>query len=282
MPEMSILGILFFLEALFCLFCFFSEYRRHSLLPNLPSFFSMTSDVIFWIFITIWSIYEGILRTVYFPYDESTLNFFYLGFIAIVYLIPLSSLIMMISELLIDYRGFSRRLLILFRIIFGMFFSTFLILGVGLSLVDWGDPGNSMSLWHGCTDLIIAVFVGAPAFALIRIVSFPTVPTENERCVSITKVLTVFFCGIMLLRGVYNITHGLNVNPADQWFATEAAKPGKVSWKARLFQAVWVFFFDFCSSMAVIIGVKIWRQNDVKFADKKFFRAELGSTPDGE
>jgi hypothetical protein len=192
---------------------------------------------------------------------------------------------MMICELLIDYRGSSRRVLLLFRAVFIVFLTAFLLLGVGFSLVNWGDasdPGPQMALWHGCTDLIIAVFVCAPAFALMRIVAYPVVPAEHRRCLSITKVATIGFTAIMVFRCVYNITHGLGCNLADQWFSAEASKPGKPTWKARVYQAVLVFVFDFCSSIAVIIGVRTWRANDVKFADTKFYRSELISTQDGE
>jgi hypothetical protein len=229
----------------------------------------------------VWCIYEGIIRSVYFPYDARTLNLFYGALIDLVYLVPLSSLIMMISELLIDYRGSSKRVLLLFRIIFVVFFLAFILLGIGISSISWADPNDpiaSMALWHGCTDLIISVFVGAPAFALMRIIAFPVAPVENRKCLSVTKCLTVVFCSIMIVRSLYNITHGLHCNPADQWFEKESAEGGRPTWKARLWQWVLVFLFDFCSSIAVIIGVRIWRANDVTFADRSFYNADMVST----
>jgi hypothetical protein len=286
MPEMSILGILFFLEAILCVFCFISQYRRYARLhPNMPGYCSMTSDLVFWVFMTIWCIYEGLLRSVHFSYNLVTFNFFYGALIGISYLIPLSAVIMMICHLLLDYRGSSKRIMTLFRVIFAMFFGAFLVLAVGFAVVTWdypNDPTSPMALWHGCIDLIIAVFVGAPAYALMRMISFPVVPVEHRKCLSVTKVLTAVFCAIMFIRCIYNITHGLRCNFLDKWFTKESAKPGKPSWKARTVQAVLVFIFDFCSSMAAIFGVSIWRANDVKFADKKFFRAELASTQEGD
>jgi hypothetical protein len=286
MPEMSVLGILFFLEALLCIICFISEYRRYgSTHPNQPGYWSQTSDIIFWVFMIIWCIYEGIIRSVYFPYDQVTLNFFYTGMIDIFYLIPLSAVIMMICQLLIDYRGSSKRVLTLFRVVFTMFVGAFLVLGVVFAMVSWDDPddpNSPMALWHGCTDLIIAIFVTAPAYALMKIISFPSVPAEHKKCISITKILTPMFCAIMSLRCLYNITHGLHCNPLDQWFTGESMKSGKPSWKSRLYQAGVVFVFDFCSSISVILGVKTWKANDVKFADKKFYRTELVSTQEGD
>jgi hypothetical protein len=282
MPEMSVLGILFFLESVFCLFCFVSEYRRFSAVhPNSPTYCHMTSDVVFWVSLCIWCVYEGIIRSVYFPYNSQTFNLFYNTLVDLAYLVPLSSLIMMICEFLIDYRGSSKRVLMLFRIIFAVFFVAFIVLGTGLSLLSWthpDDPESQTALWHGCTDLIISVFVGAPAFALMRIIAFPVVPVENRKCFSTTKGLTIVFCTIIILRCLYNITHGLNCNPLNDWFANQVTEGKRLSWKARLFAWVFVFIFDFCSSVAVIIGVRTWRANDVKFADKSFYNAEIAST----
>jgi hypothetical protein len=143
----------------------------------------------------------------------------------------------MICELLIDYCGSSKRVLTLFRVIFAMFFTAFLMLGVGLAVVNWDspdDPNSARALWHDCTDLIIALFASVPAYALMGMVSFPVVPAENRKCLATGKVLTVVFCAIMLLRCLYNITHGLHCNPIDQWFAQESTKPGKPSWRAHL------------------------------------------------
>jgi hypothetical protein len=192
---------------------------------------------------------------------------------------------MMICHLLIDYRGSPKGVLTLFRVIFAMFFGAFLVLGTVFAIVSWNDPNDpnsAMALWHGCTDLIIALFVTAPAYALMRIISFPSVPAEHKRCISITKILTPIFCAIMLLRCLYNITHGLHCNPVDKWFLDESMKPGKPSWKARMYQAIGVFVFDFCSSISVILGVRTWKVNNVKFADKSFYRAELASTQEGD
>jgi hypothetical protein len=286
MPEMSTLGILFFLEAILCVLFFISAWRRFNRThPNRSGYWSMTSDIVFWVFMTIWCIYEGLLRTVYFPYDRMTLNFFYSALIGLTYLIPLSAMILMICELLIDYRGSSKRFLTLFRVIFAMFFGAFVILGIGFSMVIWGEennPGSSIALWHGCLDLIIALFVGAPAYSLMRLISFPVVPTEHRKCISITKVLTAIFCGIMVIRSLYNITHGLGCNPVDQTLAKESMLPGKPSWKARTLQLVFVFLFDFCTSIAAICGVWTWRMNDVKFADRHFCEPESVLTQEGD
>jgi hypothetical protein len=68
MPEMSALGVLFFLEALLCIFCFVSKYRHHrSTNPNQLGSCSMASDVVFWVSMLVWCVYEGVLRSVYFP-----------------------------------------------------------------------------------------------------------------------------------------------------------------------------------------------------------------------
>jgi hypothetical protein len=241
----------------------------------------MKSDVVFWVFMCLWSLYQGTIRSVYFPYDARTLGIFFGALVDLFCLVPLSSLIMMICELLIDYRGSSKRVLLFFRIIFVVFFLAFILLGIGILSIGWFDPHDpvaAMALWHGCTNLIISVFVGAPAFALMRIIAFPVVPVENRKCLSLTKYLTVVFCFIMMFRALYNITHGLRCNPADKWFENESTEGGKPTWKARLYQWVLTFLFDICSSIAVIVGVRIWRGNDVKFADRSFYNAEMVST----
>jgi hypothetical protein len=265
MPEMSIL-----------------EFRHFSSAnPNAPNYCHMTSDVVFWVSLCVWSLYQGILRSVSIPYDPRTFNLLYMTLLDLLYLMPLSALIMMICQLLIDYRGSSKRVLTLFRIIFVVFFSAFILLGIGFSMVTWVDPRDPVSqlaIWHGCTDLIISLFVGAPAFALMRIIAFPVVPVENRKCFSITKVLTIAFCPIMLVRSLYNILHGLHANPTNEWFAHEATDTWRPSWKARTFQWFFVFVFDFCSSTIVIVGVRTWRANDVKFADKSFYNPEIVST----
>jgi hypothetical protein len=86
----------------------------------------------------------------------------------------------------------------------------------------------------------------------------------------------------MIFRSLYDLTHGLGFNPLDKTLAAESLQPGKPSWKARTIQALLVFLFDFCTSISVICGVGTWRMNDVKFADKRFYQVELGSTQEGE
>jgi hypothetical protein len=184
---------------------------------------------------------------------------------------------------MLQYRHSNTRVLILFRLTFTVFLASFIVTGTGISYVDSRDdedPVQPMSLWHGCTDLIIAIFVAVPCHKLVRVVSYPVVPDENVSCVRWSQLLVAIFCLIVCGRAIYNICHYFHANILERWMSNQLRTPGKPGWRARLVTAGLIVVFDFVTSLCAIAGVRLIRTKRLLFADKKYYENVASSRRD--
>ncbi|KAH0787156.1 hypothetical protein GPJ56_008870 [Histomonas meleagridis] len=163
----------------------------------------------------------------------------------------------------------------LFRVVFIIFISVFLVVAIALSVVDTDDgddPGSVLYLWHSCADLIVSLFVLFPSLKLIKAISYPVIQPEDATCIRWSKVGVWSFCIIYFIRCLYNALHFFEANPIGEWIDVELQKPGKTpSAGVRAYSFMFFIIFDYATALMSIAGVFTLYQHDLKFADDPFY-----------
>jgi hypothetical protein len=184
-----------------------------------------------------------------FRYEEWTLQFFRVGVQAILSLIPILIVALLICGLMLKYTHSSTNVLTLFRLIFTLFLTCFIVTGTGISYVDsrdHQDPIQTMSLWHSCTNLTI-IFVAVSSHRLVHVV-----PTDNVLCAKWSQVFVALYCLITCGRLLYNICHYFHFKVLERWIREQFKTPGRPGWKARLIIAAFIIVFDFVTSLCAV------------------------------
>lgn len=270
LPEMTVLGCLFVLVGCVCFYFAFihikSKLRNHDKIIDLIS--------LFWIFMQIFMFYRGIIQIFYFPYSEASLLIVHGGVNSTLALIPISLFVLLIVELLFTYRNPGLQTVKFYRVVFIVFLSVFLVVGVALSWVGVEDEDytNDLSLWHACTDLLVVIFVAVPASHLIAAVSYPVIQPEDASFVK-WSVVGIWVFGItFFLRSIFNLLHYIGKNPIITWFQRELqASSDRPTQNARIFQFFFTFIFEWFTSVMTMIGVYYLRKHDLKFSDDPFY-----------
>lgn len=274
-PEMVVLGCLFFILAVICVI--FLIYHVRIKILNEES--SLDINTLFWSTMTVTLIYRSIITIFPFNYSLQGLLILHGGLNATLSLIPISLFVLIICELLFTYKNPGTQTVKFYRVVFSVFVSTFLIVGICLSFIDISssDPSNELSLWHGCTDLIVVCFVAIPSYSLIKAISYPVIQPEDSAFVRWYVVGAWIFCITFFIRSVFNILHYFNQNPAIAWFQQELMRSNDRPDKAAImFQFFFTLIFEWLTSLMTIIGVYFLRQHDLKFSDDPFYaRAQV-------
>jgi hypothetical protein len=119
---------------------------------------------------------------------------------------------------------------------------------------------------------VIAIFFAIASKALLDAVTYPMVQPENEACVSFCRVGIIVFVLLVSGRAIWNGTHYFGGNLLQdkllQW-----TKPGTQlpDWRARTFNAVWYFIFDFLNSIIVMIAVYLFKKHDMMFNENPYY-----------
>ena len=265
--EMLILGIIFCITGLVCLWLLYRDLK--SPWGYYLNFFN--SHTLFWISMFLWLEYRGILFIFPFNYSKSTLLLFQGSINSILSLIPLSILVLLTCELLFTYKNPGFHVISFYRIVFLVFFFVFLILGIAISFIDDNneDFTKTLSLWHGCTDLLILFFVTIPSKMLIKAISYPIIQPDDRNCVKISTIGTIIFFILFLIRSIYNISHFLNINPFVSWFNLKLFQNDLIS--IRIFLFIFSFLFELITSILSIIGIYLFRQHDLKFSADPYY-----------
>ena len=270
LPEMIVLGCLFFI--LGCVSIYFLiqhiQNKRRNREPPFDLIF------VFWLTTAIFSLYRSIIQIFPFDYSLNSLLVFHGGINAILALIPISIFVLLICELLFTYRNPGIQTVKFYRVVFGVFLTVFLIVGVSLSFIDSNssDATVELSLWHGCTDLIVVCFVAIPSYSLIKAISYPVVQPEDATFVRFAILGIWVFCILFFVRSLYNILHSANQNPLSNWFLQELNISGdRPNENARIFQFCFSFVFEWFAMLMTMVGVYYLRKYDLKFSDDPFY-----------
>lgn len=245
-PENIFQGGLHLLSGIFC----FVSFIRYCRKERNSSDFILLKVIFYWLFSSVWFIYRGITWMIPFDYTITEFLFFYIGVNQLLFIIPLSILMLILSELvyLPNTSGISLNLI---RILFVVFLSAFLITGAAISTIKPKpeseniryvcQTGLPIYLWSGCVYLVIFLFVSIPATKLIRSISDPIVQPHERSCVNLSKVSLIIFIVLQLCRTGFSFSRYFIRNPiADCSCAADS------SLSSRICTFCYYFIFDLC------------------------------------
>lgn len=268
-PEMIALGFLFCITGLGSIYFLIKNLKSPIHIKERKVF---NSNSLFWITMMIWMVYRGLILLIPFNYTSSTLLIFQGGVNVTLALIPISLLVLLTCELLFSYRNPGYKIISFFRCVFAVFVFVFLVTGIAISFIPTDDNSDSVfgiSLWSGCTDLLILVFVVIPAYLLIDAISYPIIQPDDIPCVNQSKFGLSIFGILFFLRSLYNILHYLKLNPISTWLSHQQNSANIA--KARAFTACFTFIFEYCTGILAMIGSNLIRKHDLKFAEDPFY-----------
>lgn len=279
MVEFLVLGLLYYLTAVGCIYPFFKHIKsRKYYLPSGIDF-----NIWYWVTMIIYLLYHGTLGIFYIPWSSQMWYLCGRCIDAILMLIPLSFIVMIICEMYFTYRNPGYRKIALTRLLFIVFLIVFLFLGVITSIIDFreevGQNGDTIFLWHACTNFLICIFLAVPSVMLIRAIQYPVIQPEDQTCVKYSNIGIVAFIFIFIVRFFHNILTYCNVGPV-KWYAKQMHETtGTIlNNELRAFEFLYQFFFDFLPALFSIITVYVLRQHDLKFVDDPFYGPEKSET----
>jgi hypothetical protein len=190
--------------------------------------------------------------------------------------IPMALVILILFDLMFTYKNPGDRAITFFRSIFAVFFGTLLITGAIVTLVSataYTDVDDSLSIWAGSTEFILALFFGLPARALLRMVTYPLVQPEDVMCVNFCKVGIAAFTILFLGRAVWNTTHFFGINVVQTWMYDHYGDPNKMG-RIRAIQTGFIFLFDLVPSMLALAAVFLFKKHDMMFNENPYYRSQ--------
>jgi hypothetical protein len=264
---MIAISILFFLAAIVSTFFIVYSVRRAK--PGCP----IDPIVLFWVFLALWQFYHGVISLVPIHWDSVTYRLWFNAANHILMFIPMGLAILILFELLLTYRNPGPNAILFFRALFVLFLLIFVALGAVLCTVDLDNSGEvdeSLSFWSACTDLILALFFALPAKSLLDAVTFPIVQPEDACCLSFCKIGIALYVLLFGGRMTWNGTHYFHANKAQEWL-DNASKDGQATLARRIVMFLFVFFFDFGTSVLGMISVYLFKKHDLMFNENPYY-----------
>jgi hypothetical protein len=192
----------------------------------------------------------------------------------ILFFLPLSIVMLIVSEMLFQYRNPGTARTKFSRLLFFLLIGVFLFFGICLSLADQdivGDTGNLMFLWEACTSIVIAIFVMIPAHKLIAAISFPVVQTHDAQCLRFSRIALGLFAVDVAYCFLYNVLAFFGQNPMQNSIVRDMNGPQLLG-RTRFFVVFHEFLSKLFPSILSMCGV-IWvRQQDLEFATDSFYQ----------
>ncbi|OHT05022.1 hypothetical protein TRFO_27334 [Tritrichomonas foetus] len=263
-PEMFTLGIFFLGGFLACVYFLFHHYslKRRSNRRSRIDF-----SVIFFSTMAIWMLFRGVISIFPFDYTIFSVNIVFTNVSAILFMLPLSFVILILCNILFAYRNPGTKMIIFFKMLFFIFQSAFLLIAVVVSIADAQDNKElvkTMKLWHSCTDFLICMFFAVPAVQLIKAIAVMSIVDKDRKCLGFSTAGIAVFCFIFILRVIYNILGYLDVNPIEHFLDQEIGKAERLpSAAARAFTVIYYLFFDFFAGCLGIAAVVLIEKKDL-------------------
>lgn len=267
--EMAAIGFLFAITGIVCIYFLIQNIRSP---VHIKPHKTIDSNIWFWIFMALWMEYRAVIFCIPINYNIKTLLIIQGGVNAILALVPISMLVLLICELLFSYKNPGYQTISFFKCVFVVFLGVFLIVGIAISFIgnDTDDLATkTLALWHGCTDLIVLLFVTFPAHFLIKAISYPVIQPDDVGCITKSKVGTWIFGILFFLRSLYNALHYFDANPLQNWLEKQL-REGKIV-NARIFTVSYSFIFEYATAVMSMIGVCMIRNHDMKFSEDPFY-----------
>ena len=266
--EFLALGIIFYIEAIFSIIYLKKLFPKR----KFSSFDKM--QFLFWLAIGIWLLYKGTLFIIPVNYNQLTYRIFFVSFPAILYVFPLTVLVRLVCDALFTYNSPGARLQIFIKVLFLSFITIYFMIGITLSIGDVSDsddPGSSISLWYGCTNILTVLFIAIPSNKLIKLIQSHGMQ-NYENCTTKSKIGLVFFVIIYSLRGLYNILSYFSINPLQTYLNKELSNVERFPpTNVRIITWFYYFVFDAISALLLILGAVILYNHSKQMASDPFF-----------
>jgi hypothetical protein len=263
--ESTVFGCLHAIASVACLYALYHEHKRQkSSLSIRPG--SIDFSILFWSFEALWLIYHSVIMLTYFPYTREVLYIVVTCIDQVLFLLPISLLILILTERSPQMQHQPRRNSRLFaRFLFVIMIAVILFLGVAASFVYVDEPGENgdiMFLWQGCMTAVVAVFVILPAHKAIRDATDPVLLPEDVSCVHRSRILIWAFGINFLVSALYNILAFLGWNPLQTALHGQVVKEDRIRADARLAYALGGIVLQDLPSVWAVLGVFWLRQRD--------------------
>jgi hypothetical protein len=238
--------------------------------------FFQDHTILFWIFLSVWQLYDCIITFVDIAWTLTTFQFFHNALNHILMFIPMCLVILILFELLFSVNVSGVNAISFFRMLFSLFLVTFVALGFVLSSVDANpenDADRSLAFWCACTDLILAIFFALPAPALLDVITAPMRKIDDVRCSMLCKVGTVLYVVLFGGRAIWNGSHYAGQNAVQNWLygpsaiTKDLAGNDRPSNEARVISFVFIFFFDLGTSLLSMGSVYLFKKHDMLFSE---------------
>jgi hypothetical protein len=265
--EAILMSVLFWVVGCISLFFLIQAIRTSK-----PGCFIKDQTVLFWFSILIWQLYHGAITLFPFHWDTVSYIRYFDAANHILMFIPMCFVILILFELLFNYRNPGTNGIAFFRWLFCLFLLTFLILGITLSFVDLTKAADqALSLWCACTDLILAIFFTLPAISLLDAVTYPMVQPEDACCVNFCKVGILGYVCLFGGRMIWNGTLFFEVNYAYNWIMSQLTEDLMPTVRRRAIVFVWVFFFDFVTAVLGMVSVFLFKKHGMMFNENLYY-----------
>jgi hypothetical protein len=176
------------------------------------------------------------------------------------------------------YERRNAQMISLLRVVFISFIFVLVVIAFALAYVDWpiDDVGDPLLLWHLCLDFLVAIYVAAPAYKLISLVSFPHVINRADaHCVNFSKFGVPIFSLLFCARGIYHLLQFSDVRDLLETTHTNPNGP-PLLWR-RIFSFIYVFIFEVLTSCLALYGVDLLHKHKEVLDREGFGRPMLAS-----
>jgi hypothetical protein len=233
--------------------------------------------VLFWFFLAVWQGYRGAICFFSVPKGKSPPDMIGSTVSQLLMFIPMSLVTLNLFELLFTYRNPGTNAIVFFRGLFVLFIVVFLALGIVLSLIGLDDDSStskSIALWCACTNLILAIFFALPARSLLEAVTYPMVQPEDVCYVNFCKVGIVIYVLLFAGRMLWTGTDYFAINKLQVKVLKWADKNGDPNSRARAFNFIYHFLFDFLTSVLAMVSVCVFKKHDIMFNENPYYTRE--------
>jgi hypothetical protein len=267
--EAIVMSVLFWIAGCISIFFLVSAIRASKVVCSLRD-----QTVLFWLWISIWQFYHGTITFFPFHWDQVSYVRYFDAANHILMFIPMCLVILLLFELLFNYRNPGTNGIAFFRWLFVLFLVTFVALGAVLSFVSHNPlvtADHTLALWCACTDLILALFFTLPAISLLDAVTYPMVQPEDACCVNFCKVGIVLYVCLFSGRMIYNGTLFFGVNRMYDWLIQQLTDDYMPTPTRRAIAFTYVFFFDFVIAVLGMISVFLFKKHGMMFNENPYY-----------
>lgn len=201
----------------------------------------------------------------------------------ITFFIPISIVLVIITEMFFRYRSPGHNIIVFWRILFFLFLVIFTFLGVAISFLHVdkvGERGDMIYLWQACTSLVIALFVLVPTLKLLTAISYPVIQPEDVSCVRFSRIGLFLFVGIFLAKTIFSFLVFLGVNKMSDRITQEIHDNlrDRLSPASRAYYVTGAFVFEFVPCLLAILAVFVVRKHEIEFANDPFYAPEVSES----